>query len=122
MNFEINVIHIPDAITAAEAKEMVRAHEETEMKKDVDAILECIKTIPWECIKVAAGRGETKCHINIGYDENNACNIREKYGWAWIKNEGRQLITNLFSAAGYKVTFSLGHNSKYIRIEFDWAD
>ena len=122
MDFEINVIHIPDAITAAEAKEMVKAHDEAEMKKDVDAILKCIKTFPWERIKAAAGRGETECHISIGYDQNNTCSIREKYGWAWLKNEGRQLITNLFSAAGYKVTFGLGHNNKYVTIVFNWAD
>ena len=117
MIFEINTIN---AITAEEAKEMVRQHDEHELQKDINDILQCINKLSWGKIKDGAQHGNTVATITIGYDNRNTCNIRMKYGWYWLCEEGEKIINKLFSSMGYTVTFEW--KLKFVRINISWAD
>ena len=120
MELEINVISITNAISAEEAKLMAKQYHEAEMKKDVDAILNCLGDEPWKRIRAEAMKGNNCCYFTIGYDNGNTCRIREHYGWAWLHDKGEQFITNLFSSFGYKVTYDW--HTPYVRIDIKWAE
>lgn len=120
MEFEINVISIPDAVTADTAKEFVRQHDEAEMKVDVQTILDCIRTKPWPDIQLKAKQGKTSYNLTIGFDRENVCTVRRVYGWAWLQKNGAQLITNLFTSLGYKV--QIERFACYMRFTISWAE
>lgn len=120
MEFEINVISIPDAITADAVKELVRQHEEAEMKTDIDAILECVRTKPWADIRLRGKQGKTSYDLTIGFDSGNTCHVRQTYGWVWLQESGAQLIVNLFTSLGYKVQIT--KSTCYFRFTISWAE
>jgi len=120
MEFEINVVSIPNAITADTAKEFVRQYDEVEMKVDVNTILECIRTKPWPEISLKAKQGKTSYSLTIGFDKGNICTVRQKYGWAWLQKNGEQFITNLFTSLGYKV--QIERFARYRHFIISWAE
>ena len=120
MELEINVISIANAISAEEAKQIMKQFHDAEMKKDVDTILNCLGNDIWKCIRAEATKGNDYCCFTIGYDNGNTYRTRERYGWTWLRGEGKEIITNLFSSFGYDVTCDW--STKYVRIYIKWAE
>lgn len=120
MNLEVNIISIPDAVTADDAKEMVCRYKEAETKKDIETILNYLRTKPWDDIRTQAKIGKTSTFFTIGYDAGITCRVNANYGWTWLKDEGAKLITNLFSSLGYEINYEW--YVKFVRINIKWAE
>lgn len=120
MNIDVKVVSIPNAIPADEAKRMAKQHEEQEMAKDINIIMGYLSSTPWEQIKDAAEKGETRTTITFGYASRNFCYTRKNYGFRWLSGEGKEIITNLFTSLGYRVTFDW--YTDFVKVAIDWAD